>query len=248
MIAVAVLAAAWAAWLTVSAPATLIRRLGEDTRGAVAVGVGRHAPDKSWVESGPARGALCAGSGAALGVAIGGLPTAVAGAVLGGLVSWLIGRLEPPSARRRRESIERDLPLAVELLAACALAGRPVEASVDVVSSAVGGPLSDLLSEHTARVRLGADPVTEWRAMASHPQVAPLARSVLRSLESGAPVVDTFERLAADSRRARAVALQQRARSVGVRAAGPLGICFLPAFMLVGVVPTVVGGFTHLVL
>jgi hypothetical protein len=44
------------------------------------------------------------------------------------------------------------------------------------------------------------------------------------------------------------VALQKRARTVGVRAAGPLGLCFLPAFMLVGIVPTVVGGFAHLVL
>jgi tight adherence protein B len=39
-----------------------------------------------------------------------------------------------------------------------------------------------------------------------------------------------------------------RARQVGVLAAGPLGLCFLPAFMLIGVVPTVVGTFTDLIL
>jgi hypothetical protein len=31
------------------------------------------------------------------------------------------------------------------------------------------------------------------------------------------------------------------ARAVAVRAAAPLGLCFLPAFVLLGVVPTVLG-------
>ena len=35
-----------------------------------------------------------------------------------------------------------------------------------------------------------------------------------------------------------------RARSVEVRAAAPLGVCFLPAFVLIGVVPMVVGVFS----
>jgi hypothetical protein len=37
------------------------------------------------------------------------------------------------------------------------------------------------------------------------------------------------------------VAATEAARSAGVRAVAPLGLCFLPAFVLVGVVPTVVG-------
>ena len=34
---------------------------------------------------------------------------------------------------------------------------------------------------------------------------------------------------------------EARARTVGVRAAAPLGLCLLPAFVLVGVVPLVAG-------
>ena len=33
----------------------------------------------------------------------------------------------------------------------------------------------------------------------------------------------------------------ERARRAGVQAVGPLAACFLPAFVLVGVVPVVVG-------
>jgi len=47
--------------------------------------------------------------------------------------------------------------------------------------------------------------------------------------------------IAAAGRRARQVAAQAAARRAGVLAVGPLGLCFLPAFVLVGVVPLVAG-------
>ncbi len=67
-----------------------------------------------------------------------------------------------------------------------------------------------------------------------------------RSTESGAPLADGLTRLAEDCRRERRTETQLRARKVGVKAAGPLAACFLPAFMLVGVVPTVAGSFQRL--
>jgi Flp pilus assembly protein TadB len=248
MTVLAALVGALSAWLWVGPALAVDERLGAVGRSEPLSSAARVAVDTTWVERSLPRTAVCICSGAAVGMGIGGLPAAVAGVACGALVSWLIARLEAPSVRRRRESIERNLPVAVELLAACALAGHPIETSVDVVASAVGGPLGELLSGHGARVRLGADPVVEWRRMRADLQLAPLARAMLRSLESGAPLADSLDRLADDTRRARAAALQQRARTVGVRAAGPLGFCFLPAFMLVGVVPTVAGGFAHLVL
>ena len=41
---------------------------------------------------------------------------------------------------------------------------------------------------------------------------------------------------------------QARARSLGVRTAAPLGLCFMPAFIVLGVVPTVIGTFSAAVL
>jgi hypothetical protein len=48
-------------------------------------------------------------------------------------------------------------------------------------------------------------------------------------------------RLAAEVRAERRSAAEQAARRVGVLAVAPLGLCFLPAFLLLGVVPVVVG-------
>jgi pilus assembly protein TadC len=83
-----------------------------------------------------------------------------------------------------------------------------------------------------------------WRDLGAHPQLRPLGRSMARAHESGASVRAAVERLAtelASQSRTRTDAL---ARSVEVRAAAPLGVCFLPAFLLLGVVPMVVGVFS----
>ena len=163
-------------------------------------------------------------------------------------LSWWISRLESPSQAREREEIARDLPLAADLLAACVQVGRPVDDGLRLVSRAVGGALGSRLDTLTARLALGSDPLSEWRRATTDGQLGVLARTMVRTLESGAPIGDALTRLAEDRRRERRTQTQLRARNVGVKAAGPLAACFLPAFMLIGIVPTIAGAFTHLVL
>jgi hypothetical protein len=50
-----------------------------------------------------------------------------------------------------------------------------------------------------------------------------------------------LQRVAEDARDAARWDAQARARALGARAAAPLGLCFLPAFVLVGIVPVVAG-------
>lgn len=195
------------------------------------------------------RAVVCVLAAAAAGwLLVGPSLSAVCAVPVGLGLSWWLGRLESPSTTRAREEIARDLPVAVDLLAACARVGRPPDQSLAVVARAVGGAVGARLDAATARLALGADPQVEWRRMMTDAQLAPLARTMLRTLESGAPLVDGLTRLAADRRRERRASVQARARTVGVKAAGPLAVCFLPAFMLIGVVPTIAGAFTHLVL
>ena len=60
-------------------------------------------------------------------------------------------------------------------------------------------------------------------------------------MESGSSVSEAMTRLADDLRRSARADVESRARAVGVKAAIPLGVCLLPAFVLVGVVPLVAG-------
>ncbi len=68
-----------------------------------------------------------------------------------------------------------------------------------------------------------------------------LAEVVHRSAASGAKLAEQLTLLADDLRAESAAADLAGARRLGVLAVLPLGTCFLPAFMLLAVVPTVAG-------
>ena len=189
---------------------------------------------------------LLAGVSAGLGAAlfVGGPVGLVVGAVVGVALGLWVGRSEPRAVRRRREALEDALPLAVDLLAACLAAGQAPGAALDEVAAAVDAPLRDELREVSARLRLGADPVAVWRDVAAHPQLGGWGRTVLRAVDSGASVAAAMAAQADDLRLAARGRMEARARAVGVRAALPLGVCLLPAFVLLGVVPLVAGSLS----
>lgn len=152
-----------------------------------------------------------------------------------------LARMEPRAVRSRRARIAAELPVAIDLLAACLRGGGSWHESVEAVARAVGGPLGHELAVVAARIRLGADPAAEWLALGRDPALAPLGRAAARAASGGAPLAATLARLARDQRRAARLAASARARSAGVRAVAPLGLCFLPAFVLLGIVPAVAG-------
>ena len=172
-----------------------------------------------------------------------GLPLAVAAAVIAHLA---LGRFEPASERRRKERLAADLSVTVDLMAACLRSGTTPTAAADAVSRAVGGPIGEALDEVVALLRLGGDPAESWALLNREPVLAPLGRAVGRAMSSGAPVVTALDQVAADARDQRRWAGEEAARKVGVKAAAPLGLCFLPAFVLLGVVPVVAGIATNL--
>jgi Flp pilus assembly protein TadB len=188
---------------------------------------------------------VAVGSGAAF--FVGGPVGAAAAAGLAALCWWLTGRMEPPAVRRRRERLAASVPHAVDLMAACLTVGLSPGAALEQIAAAVDDPLGEELRAVVGRLRLGVDPATVWRDLAAHPQLGGLGRTVSRAVDSGASVADAMQRLADDLRRGHRAAMETRARAVGVRAALPLGVCLLPAFVLVGVVPLVAGSVSVLV-
>lgn len=182
---------------------------------------------------------LLSGAGAA--VLLGGPAAPVAGAVVGAVVWVVAGRVEPRGERLRREEVRRDLPHVVTLLAAALRSGAAPGAAVDLVCHALPGAASERLRPVAARLGLGADPAAVWGELAEDTALGPLGRTMARTHRTGAPVVEAVDRLGDDlARRARAE-VEDRARAVGVRAAVPLGVCLLPAFLLLGIVPLVAG-------
>jgi len=183
--------------------------------------------------------ALLAGTGAA--VVLGGPAAPVAGLTVGG-VTWVVaGRIEPRSVRLRREEVRRDLPHVVTLFAAALRSGAAPGAAIELVARALPGAAADQLAPVAARLALGGDPLVVWSTLANDPAIGPLGRTMGRAHRSGAPIVAAVERLSEELARRSRADVEDRARTVGVRAAVPLGVCLLPAFLLLGIVPLVAG-------
>ncbi|GGW17788.1 membrane protein [Streptomyces capoamus] len=135
----------------------------------------------------------------------------------------------------------RQLPLAADLLAACIAAGAGPVIAAQAVGEALGGPVGRALARGAAEVRLGGEPADAWRSLAALPGADVLARLLQRADESGLPAAGPVSRLASDARTEWARSATARARRAAVLISAPVGLCFLPAFIAVGVLPVVIG-------
>lgn len=167
------------------------------------------------------------------------------GAVASALVSpAVVLVVRQAHARPSRPAAAPTLPLALDLIAVALRAGQPVDAALIVAAPAAGA-----LAGHLVRVgrllRLGADPADAWSAVTDVPALASVAAAARRSATSGIRLASAFEATAAQLRADRGAAGQARAHRVGVLAAAPLGLCFLPSFVCLGIVPALIGLAEH---
>ncbi|WP_307795275.1 type II secretion system F family protein [Actinacidiphila acididurans] len=183
------------------------------------------------------------GAGTGVAVLVGGLAGLLGGVVAGiGLRMWL-GRREQATP----EQVESggpdpaELPLCADLMAACLAAGATPGEAAGAVGRCLGGPLGAALIRARAELRLGADPGECWERLGRVPGAHEMGRCLARASTTGTAPVAEMARLAADYRAAQARSALGRARKAAVLATAPLGVCFLPAFLLVGVAPVVMG-------
>lgn len=177
------------------------------------------------------------------------------------MVSAAILALPPPTnAARRlgglqltvvddRQAAPKDDPHAVastfDLLAACLRAGLPMATAAATVAESSPAPLSMSLRRAADLLALGADAATAWQDASSDPATESLARMARRSARSGSSLAGAMTELALQRRTEAEDAAGAQAERAGVLISGPLGLCFLPAFICLGIVPVVVGLAGH---
>ena len=162
------------------------------------------------------------------------------GTLAGGVAAPFV-RERVARARRPAPIVRAEVPLTLDLVAAALDAGRPPGAAVAAAARALRGEVGSELADLASRLATVADPTRVWRDATHHPNLAPLARAVVRAERSGAAPALVVTHAADDLRRRRQADLTRRTRAGGVATALPLGLCFLPAFFLVGIVPTLLG-------
>ena len=159
----------------------------------------------------------------------------------------------PSGAHRLRPQSRRGPdPLAVasslDVLAVCLAAGMAVSAAAAATAPSappkswagccVGPPICWRWVP-TQAVAWSTAPELPAGSVDAHTDA--LLRLARRSASSGAALADGIAELAEQSRDDAAHAAAAAAERAGVLIAGPLGLCFLPAFVCLGIVPVVAG-------
>ena len=135
----------------------------------------------------------------------------------------------------------------LDVLAVCLASGMAVSSAAATAAPSAPPKLAAVLRRAADLLALGADPSVAWSISPDLPagsvdaQTDALLRLARRSASSGAALADGVAELADESRHDAAHAAAAAAERAGVLIAGPLGLCFLPAFVCLGIVPVVAG-------
>lgn len=137
-----------------------------------------------------------------------------------------------------RPADDDDVPLLLELLGAMLQAGLSLQRAL-AIAARIPGPASRPLGRAAAALDLGAAWEHAWPAV---PGALRTSGDELRdALDfaacTGAPSAELLFSRAGQIRRRRHRELERRAAALGVRLVVPLGVCSLPAFLCLGVVP-----------
>jgi pilus assembly protein TadC len=130
----------------------------------------------------------------------------------------------------------------LDVLSACLSSGMTVAGAAGAAAASAPPALADVLHRAADLLALGAEPALAWSDTAvKDRRVVALLRLARRSSASGAALATGVAELADQSRLDAADDAKAAAERASVLIAGPLGLCYLPAFVCLGIVPVVVG-------
>ncbi|ROS76576.1 type II secretion system F family protein [Cellulomonas sp. PhB143] len=131
-----------------------------------------------------------------------------------------------------------DLTVLLELLGAAVHAGAGVPRALGAVGAAVGGPDGTAMVRAGRALVLGARWDDAWDGAPERLEV--VAEPLRATWESGSAPAGALHVALTELRREVRARAQRAAGRLGVRLVVPLGLCFLPAFVLIGIVPVLI--------
>ncbi len=179
--------------------------------------------------------------GVSTAVLVGGLPGVAVGALATAAGWWAIRRARRPRAPTIDLAAKLRLAGTLDLLAACLRAGLPVPTALDGVAGTAPAEAGTALRSTAGLLALGSGADEAWAPVRTFPGLGELAAAAIRTSRSGAAFAAAAADLAGRFREELATEAEERAERAGVVLALPVGVCFLPAFFCLGVLPVVLG-------
>jgi pilus assembly protein TadC len=179
--------------------------------------------------------------GVSTAVLVGGVAGVVAGTIVTATGWWAIRRTRRPRSPAVDIAAKLRLAGTLDLLAACLRAGLPVPSALEAVAGTAPAAASTALSSTAGLLALGSRPDEAWAPVQAAPGLGELAAAAIRTSRSGAAFAAAAGDLAGRFRDELATEAEERAERAGVALALPVGLCFLPGFFCLGVLPVVLG-------
>lgn len=137
--------------------------------------------------------------------------------------------------RRRRESIDKDLPDFLDVLAVTVTAGVGFRASLARVSQRFGGPLSDEVTLTLYQIENGASTrqaFSDLRRRSTSEPIGQFVSALLQSQELGSPLAESLTQIAVDMRRESGQRQRRKAAQVAPRVTLITSLVLLPGALI----------------
>ncbi|QXV61111.1 type II secretion system F family protein [Amycolatopsis sp. TNS106] len=148
-------------------------------------------------------------------------------------------RERPPRDKGTFELVRSAATL--DLLAACLAGGLPVPVALEAVVPTASPKTAAALRSVASHLAVGVEPAEAWAPVRDRPGLTELAVAAVRTARAGTALATHAKDLARRLRESLSTEAEERAERAGVLLAAPIGLCFLPAFLCLGVLPVVLG-------
>lgn len=136
------------------------------------------------------------------------------------------------------------VPLVLRLLDAALESGVSIPRALRAVGACCAGPCAEAFSAVCDELAAGASWDDAWTCARDEPRIAAIAATVRATLRepwnegvaAGARIGATMEQLETTER----MEIERAASRLSVRLLLPMGLCFLPAFLCIAVIPTII--------
>jgi|SRR5690625_633818 len=157
-----------------------------------------------------------------------------------------VARRTVSAAKAPQPQEEIDQTLILDLLAAALTAGSPIPQALESVGRASGGEIGKTMLTTAAYLHLGASWEAAWAEAEDvarekqRKEIRELASTLQPAWTRGAAVKPLLKHTQRRIRREQAARNRVAARRLGVKLVLPVAACYLPAFVVLGLVPVVI--------
>ena len=145
-----------------------------------------------------------------------------------------------PGGGDRADTPLPDPALMLDLLAAMFRAGTSLPAAVRTLARAAEGDGRIRLEKVAAALQLGTEWGSAWALAGDDEGLARIREALTFGAATGAPSAEILHAQAEQLRRRRKQEAERRAAALGTKLVLPLGLCALPSFVALGIVPVLI--------